>query len=251
MNENTIMNPTIEKMLLHASVRDFKAEPLPAQTKDLLLKAAQSGASSNFIQAYSIIEVADVNLRCELARISGSDDYVNQTGVFYIFVADWYRQAQILQTENKDVKALQNMEALTVAIVDTTIAAQNMAIAAESMGLGICYIGGIRNDIAKVAELLNLPELTVPLFGLTIGMPKTRNEVKPRLPRANILSVNAYNHESLTDLSTYNEQTSDYYANRSHHQKSTDWTQEMSNFLTNPRREDLADFLKKQGFTLN
>ncbi len=56
------MNQTIEKMLVHASVRDFKAEPLPAQTKDLLLKAAQSGASSNFIQAYSIIEVADVNL---------------------------------------------------------------------------------------------------------------------------------------------------------------------------------------------
>lgn len=87
-------------------------------------------------------------------------------------MADWYRQAQILQTENKNVKALQNMEALTVAIVDTTIAAQNMAIAAESMGLGICYIGGIRNDIAKVADLLDLPELTVPLFGLTIGMPK-------------------------------------------------------------------------------
>ena len=91
MNEKKIMNQTIEKMLVHASVRDFKAEPLPAQTKDLLLKAAQSGASSNFIQAYSIIEVADVNLRREIAKISGSDAYVNQTGVFYVFVADWYR----------------------------------------------------------------------------------------------------------------------------------------------------------------
>lgn len=89
---------------------------------------------------------------------------MNQTGVFYVFVADWYRQAQILRAENKDVKALRNMEALTVAIVDTTIAAQNMTVAAESMGLGICYIGGIRNDTSKVAELLNLPELTLPLL---------------------------------------------------------------------------------------
>lgn len=79
-------------------------------------------------------------------------------------MADWYRQAQILRAENKDVKALRNMEALTVAIVDTTIAAQNMTVAAESMGLGICYIGGIRNDTSKVAELLNLPELTLPLL---------------------------------------------------------------------------------------
>lgn len=56
---------------------------------------------------------------------------------------------------------------------------------------------------------------------------------------------------AVSDLQDYNEQTSAYYANRSHHQKSTDWTQEMSNFLTNPRREDVAKFLKKQGFTLN
>lgn len=69
-------------MLLHASVRDFKAEPLSADVKELLLKAAQSGASSNFLQAYSIIEIADNDLRRELAKISGSDDYVNQTGVF-------------------------------------------------------------------------------------------------------------------------------------------------------------------------
>lgn len=89
-------------------------------------------------------------------------------------MADWYRQAQILRTENKDVKALQNMEALTVAIVDTTIAAQNMAIAAESMGLGICYIGGIRNDIAKVADLLDLPELTVPFLVLQLGCQNTK-----------------------------------------------------------------------------
>ena len=63
-----------------------------------------------------------------------------------------------------------------------------MAIAAESMDLGICYIGGIRNDLDTVAKRLSLPELTVPLFGLTIGVPETLNGVKPRMPFENILS---------------------------------------------------------------
>ena len=152
MNENKIMNQTIEKMLVHASVRDFKAEPLPAQTKDLLLKAAQSGASSNFIQAYSIIEVADVNLRCEIAKISGSDAYVNQTGVFYVFVADWYRQAQILRAENKDVKALRNMEALTVAIVDKEnwLANEKGVVNAQKVVENLTkYLNFLREEILK------------------------------------------------------------------------------------------------------
>ena len=89
---------------------------------------------------------------------------------------------------------------------------KNMAIAAESMDLGICYIGGIRNDLDTVAKRLSLPELTVPLFGLTIGVPETLNGVKPRMPFENILSENHYQSDKLTDMHTYDELLKDYYA---------------------------------------
>lgn len=55
-----------------------------------------------------------------------------------------------------------------------------MAIAAESLGLGICFIGGIRNDVEQIAEILDLPPYTMPLFGLTIGHPVANKEKRNR-----------------------------------------------------------------------
>ena len=147
------MSDLIAQMQQHVSVRDFEATPLSAEVKQQLIAAAQSGSSSNFVQAFSIIEVTDVALRAEIATISNSASYGNQTGTFYVFVADLYRQAAILKAQGQSLAGVQNMEALLVASVDTTIAAEDMAVAAESLGLGICYIGGIRNDIARLTGI--------------------------------------------------------------------------------------------------
>ena len=244
------MNEIISRMMQHRSVRDFEDKPLSDETKATLLKAAQSGSSSDFLQAYSIIEITDPALRKQLAGITMSGPYIEATGAYYIFVADLYRHAASLRAAGKSVDNLRNMEPLMVSIVDTAIAAENMAVAAEAMGLGICYIGSMRNNINLVADLLNLPEFTVPLFGLTIGVPKTVNEVKPRLPLRNMTSENQYDVAAFTDLAAYNNETAKYFAQRSSNQKDTDWVQENLAFYNNPRRLDVADFLKKQGFTL-
>ncbi|EAD6261070.1 NADPH-dependent oxidoreductase, partial [Listeria monocytogenes] len=114
----------------------------------------RSASSSHFVQSFSILEITDEKLRKELAEITNSASYVNQTGTFYVFVGDLYRQSKLLLENNRTLDGLRNMESLLVSVIDATIAAQNMVIAAESLDLGICYIGGIRNDIGKVAELL-------------------------------------------------------------------------------------------------
>ena len=78
----------IDLMNHHVSVRDFKDEPLPKETKQKLLTAAHAGSSSNFVQATSIIEITDEQVRNEIAGISQSAVYVKKSGAFYIFVAD-------------------------------------------------------------------------------------------------------------------------------------------------------------------
>ncbi|ARJ71888.1 NADPH-dependent oxidoreductase [Latilactobacillus sakei] len=251
------MSDLIAQMQHHVSVRNFEATPLSAEVKQQLIAAAQSGSSSNFVQAFSIIEVTDLALRTEIATISNSASYVNQTGTFYVFVADLYRQASMLKAQGQSLAGIQNMEALLVASVDTTIAAEDttiaaedMAVAAESLGLGICYIGGIRNNIARVAELLGLPEHTVPLFGLTVGIPKTKNQVKPRLPQINQVAQNQYPRAQFADLKQYDQQIADYYANRGSNQQQADWTSKNLDFFSAPRRPEVGAFLKKQGFTL-
>ena len=230
------MNQTIEQLLSHRSVRHFKKQALTDKQKQQLITAAQAGSSSNFLQAYTIIEIKDPELRRELGRLANCEDYVVNTGVFYVFVADLYRHATILSKEGQSLEPLKTPESLLVAAVDTTIAAQNMAIAAESMDLGICYIGGIRNDLDTVAKRLSLPELTVPLFGLTIGVPET------------ILSENHYQSDKLTDMHTYDELLKDYYASRSSNAQTADWSQKSLSYFSYNRRPEVKIFLQKQGF---
>lgn len=244
------MNGFIQKMTEHTSVRDFKNSPLSSETKEALLAAARSGSTSNFVQAFSILEITDKNLREKLAEISGSAPYVKNTGTFYVFIADLYRQAKLLMDSNKKIDGLTNMEPLIVSIVDTTIAAQNMAMAAESMDLGICYIGGIRNDVRQVSQLLKLPKYTFPLFGMTIGVPTSKNQVKPRLLEKNQVGENYYPQEQFTNLSEYEEATRAYYASRGSNQKQTTWSESNIAFFEEIRRPEIAEFLKEQGFQL-
>lgn len=245
------MNETIRKMTQHASVRAFEDQPLPTETKTALLAAARSGSSSNFVQAFSIIEITDSLLRQKIAHLTNSAQYVEHSGAFYLFIADLYRQSQILTKAGQSLAALQTMESLTVAIVDATIAAQNMAVAAESLDLGICYIGGIRNDCAQVADLLQLPKFTVPLMGLTIGIPTQRNEVKPRLLKQNQVATNIYPAATFSDLTAYEEQTTAYYASRTTNQQDSSWSEKNRVFFTDIRRPAYTEFLKQQGFLMN
>lgn len=244
------MNSLIENMKNHVSVRDFEDRPLSDEMKEKLLIAAQSGSSSNFVQAFSIIEITDTQIRKELAELTDSAAYVKKTGVFYVFVADLYRQAAMLQAHGESLDGIKNMESLLVAVIDATIAAENMAVAAESMGLGICYIGGIRNNLKRVAELLDLPQYTVPLYGLTIGIPKSKNQVKPRMPKANQVSQNTYDKIRFTDLTAYDKVTKEYYAKRENNSQDTTWTEHNLLFFKEARREDVGSFLKAQGFSL-
>ncbi|KAF0338723.1 NADPH-dependent oxidoreductase [Pediococcus acidilactici] len=245
------MEDVIELMKKHTSVRNFADTSLTDEVKEQLIIAAHAGASSNFVQATSIIDVTDPSIRGQLAEISKSAAYVKQSGAFFVFVADLYRQSQILQQQGLDLAGIKNMEALTVAIVDTAIAGENLAVAAESLDLGICYIGGIRNDLTTVRDLINLPKFTVPLFGITVGKPTRKNAVKPRMPLHNNTFKNGYDRQAAQDMSEYQKITQAYYANRSSHAQETDWIRKMTDFFAEPRRTDVAPFLLEQGFTLN
>lgn len=244
------MNPTIENMLQHVSVRNFTDQPVRSNQKDALVAAAQHGATSEFIQAFSIIEITDQTLRNELSNITISSPHVKKADTFYVFVADLHRQATILRAHQKSLDSIKNMEALLVATIDTTIAAQNMATAAESMGLGICYIGSLRNNIKQVAKLLHLPDFTAPLFGMTIGVPATKNALKPRLPKTNQVATNSYDAEKFNDLSKYDETVKNYYINRKTNPTDTSWTDKNLAIFKEVHRPDVADFLKEQGFSL-
>jgi len=137
-------------------------------------------------------------------------------------------------------------EVLLIGAIDAGIMAQNMVLTAESLGLGAVYIGSIRNDIARVGELLGLPEHVVPLFGVCLGHPDQDPLQRPRLPLETLVSENRYCPAAKTVLEDYNETVKTYYRERSG--KDLDWAQQVRNTLGRPVRPFMLDYLRKQGF---
>lgn len=246
------MNEVIETILNHRSVRKFKNIPLTRDQIETIVSCAQAASTSSFIQAYSIIGVTDIEKKKQLAVASGNQQYVLDNGHLFVFCADLYRHEFIGKMENADViPTLESMEKFMVALIDAALAAQNAAIAAESMGMGICYIGGIRNHLLKVCEILELPDRVIPLFGLVVGYPDQETNKKPRLPIQHIYHENTYENDMekyKKELDEYNKVVSEYYKDRTKGKRTDTWTGQMAKMLEKRVRMYMKDFIEEKGF---
>lgn len=241
------MNNVIDQMHQHTSVRKYTEQVIPQPVLEEILIAAQGASSSNFIQAYSVISVEDTKKKQLLADYS-NNPHVATCAVFLLFCADLARLNTACLQHNKTVQS-DSMENLLVSTIDATLFAQNVALAAESKGYGICFIGGIRNQPDKISELLNIPHLVFPVFGMTLGVPAKQNQVKPRLPLQAILHKECYDADKYPALlSQYDQMMLAYYQTRNTHQKNEDWTQNMSQFISQVKHPHMREFLNKQGF---
>jgi FMN reductase (NADPH) len=245
------MNEIIEKILDHRSIRSFEDKLLTEEQIQTIVQCAQSAATSSFIQAYTIIGVTDPWKKAKLAELAGQQTYVQHNGHLFIFCADLHRCEIVEEMEGIDLsELLESTENFMVATIDAALAAQNAALAAESMGLGICYIGGIRNNLPEVVKLLEIPEKVIPLFGLVAGYPKKVTDQKPRLPIANVYHENSYQTNKdtwISQLQQYNETISTYYHERTNGVRKDTWTSQIANMMNQKSRTYMKDFIEKQG----
>lgn len=240
------MNQVIELLKNHRSIRKFKQDPISSEIILAIIEAAGAAATSNFIQAYSVIRVTNKENRKQIAELAGFQTWVETSPVFLVFCADLNRAGNACLFENKEI-ASGFTEQFIIATVDVALAAQNAMIAAESLGLGGVFIGGIRNDPEKVCELLKIPNHVYPVFGLCLGYPDEKPEQKPRLPVSVILKEDYY-QENQTDLKRYNKICRDYYQNRSNGSREDTWTRQIADMMSVPARPHMKKFLQKKGF---
>lgn len=245
------MNTVIETIMNHRSIRKFEEKLLSGEQIRTIVESAQAASTSSFIQAYSIIGVKDSEKKKRLAEIVGNQAYVAENGHFFVFCGDLHRHQVISQMEEKDLStSLESTEKFMVATIDAALAAQNAVLAAESMGLGACYIGGLRNNLDEVCKLLHIPKFVIPLFGIAVGYPAQMPDKKPRLPFEHIYHEDEYKQDEdlfKQELVTYNQTISDYYQARTNGKRSDTWTGQMANMLENPKRMYMKDFVKGQG----
>jgi nitroreductase len=248
-------NSTLTTLLNHRSVRRYRHEPLPDGTLELLVAAAQSAATSSNLQTWSVIAVEDPEHKERLATIAGDQAQIRQAPLLLVWLADVARLAAAAEQRALPYEALDYTEMFVMAAVDATLAAQNAVIAAESLGLGICYIGAMRNRPEDVAAELDLPPGTFAVFGLCVGYPDESRmpAVKPRLPQAAVLHRERYNIEQAEPIADYNGVMQRFYEEQ-RMRVSGDWVEHSAQRVAGPHsmtgRHRLREALANLGWKL-
>lgn len=243
-------NNTIETQLNHKSIRKFKDQALSAEIIDTLVDVAQQTSTSSFMQAYSIISVTDQDKKEALARI-GMQPYIAGPSHLFVFVVDHYRNDCIAKAQGIESDVTDRFDRFMSGMSDALIAAQNMLIAAESIGLGGLYLGSILNQVDEVVELLNLPHHVAPAVGLLVGYPDQAPQLKPRLPRHLIHFENSYPayDDILEQLKDYDEVVSKYYDLRNANRRVDKFSIQIANGMQreHPGRAKMLEYYRKQG----
>lgn len=241
------MNETIQLLHNHRSIRKFTSEKLTNDEVRTIVEAGQRASTSSNVMAYSVIGVTDEHLKKELRAVSGQK-YVENNGYLFVICADLSRIAKLNKEKENIRKNLESTEQFIVATVDAALVTQNMVIAAESMGLGACFLGSLRNDINRVDELLQLPEYVIPLFGLAVGHPDHKPDIKPRLPFEAVFHENTYDKDKKEFVQAYDEILSDYYQKRDSNNREDNWTNQMIQKYSVLTRMDVAAYVQKKNF---
>ncbi|MFX1390467.1 MAG: nitroreductase family protein [Promethearchaeota archaeon] len=203
MNKKKFANDVINTIFNRASVRAFKQKPLSQQEIDIIIQSAMRAPTAGNMMFYSIIEVRDQKKKEILVRTCDNQPFIAKAPLVLIFLADmqrWYDYYTISKVKEKCVILNYSYRTpdesdLLLACCDALIAAQNAVIAAESIGIGSCYIGDIMDNIETHRKMFNLPKWVFPITMLCFGYPKqdpSKRILKSRFSQRFIHFIDSY-----------------------------------------------------------
>lgn len=191
------MNEVLKQLHARKSVRVYEDRPVPGEVKEAVLSAAIQAPTAGNMALYTILDITDQNLKDKLAVSCDNQPFIAAAPMVLIFCADcqrWYDAfAACVDTVRKP-----DMGDLFLAQADALIAAQNAVVAAQSLGLGSCYIGDITENFEYHQQLLGLPQYVVPTAMLCMGYPTVQQKERPKPPRhaiGDLVHENGYQME--------------------------------------------------------
>lgn len=234
------MSETITLMKSHTSVRRFKEEAIPQEDLNEILSAAQMASSWKNFQSYSVILVRSQEKKDALFELV-PQEAIRQSAAFLLFVGDLNRaeKGARLHTDTFQPKGV---EGLLITSVDAALAGQNTLLAAESLGYGGVIIGLVRYKSVEIAELFNLPDYTYPVFGIALGVPNQKHDVKPRLPLENVVFEEEYQEQTSEAIEAYDRVQTEYAGVRA----TTTWSQRLAEQFGQPEPSSTRENLEQK-----
>ena len=242
-----MMNETIKLLMAHSSCRSFLDKPVSEDVADAVIECAQRAPTSSYLQAYSIIRVEDKEKRKALAEFAGGQEWVEKAGLALLFCADLHRLDVVLDVADKNV--LHNAELYTVAVTDAALASSRALVAAQALGLGGVFVGGVRNETEQMAELFELPDMVFPMYVLCMGYPADIPHQRPRMDKSLISAVDSYpDIKGPEQLEEYEKAVSEYFLNITNGRSGRGWIARSEYAISKKPRYNVGEFLHKAGF---
>jgi len=190
------MNDTMQQIFARRSVRAYEDRPIPEAEKRLILEAALQAPTAGNMTLYTILDITDPAIKACLAESCDHQPFIAAAPMVLVFCADYKRWYDTFCRHVEQVRKPAEGD-LFLAQADTFVAAQNAVAAAESLGIGSCYIGDITENFEYHRDLLNLPDYVVPTCMLCLGYPTQQQKDRPKPPRFRVEDVV---HENGYDL---------------------------------------------------
>ena len=186
------------------SVRDYLDKEVSEELlEDLLSQAAQSSNTGN-MQTYSVVVTREEEMKKRLAPLHFNQRMITGAPVVLTFCADYNLFTRWCKERNAE-PGYDNFLSFYCATIDATIWAQTFCVAAEAVGLGICYLGTVSYNATEIAEVLGLPELVIPVVTITVGYPKEEPKVSDRLPIKSLIHNEKYEEKNVDEAFSYKE----------------------------------------------
>lgn len=196
------MNDMIKCLTERKSIRSYTNQEISPDCKELILRAAMEAPTAGNQQLYTILDITSQGLKDRLAVTCDNQPFIAKGKMVLIFCTDFQKWYQAFTLAGCSPRKPGPGDFL-LAVEDAAIAAQNAVTAAESLGIGSCYIGDIMENYEVHKELLGLPEFVFPALMLVFGYPTAQQKEREKPKRAPldfIVHENIYPHFSQEEL---------------------------------------------------
>ncbi len=189
------------------SIRRYTSQPISDSLLNELLETAERASTTGNMQLYSVIVTRSKEGKERLAPCHFNQPMITAAPVVLTFCADFNRFSKWCKQRNAS-PGYDNFHSFLTAMIDTLLFAQNFCVAAESKGLGICYLGTTTYTADKLVDILELPQLVMPVTTVTVGYPNENPEQPDRLPVASVIhkeKYSDYSDEAIDTIFSYKE----------------------------------------------
>jgi nitroreductase len=189
----------MELLNQHVSIRKFKNQPISKSVIDAIIYAGTKASTTGNMQLYSVVITEMQELKEKLLPLHFNQNVAKSAPVLLTFVADFNRFTKWCEI-NMAQPGYDNFLSFFTAAIDALLMAQNVCIAAENQGLGVCYLGTTTYNAREIIKVLELPKLTFPVTTIAIGYPDETPDLTDRIPLKGVIHWEKYKDYSSKDI---------------------------------------------------